>query len=298
MSTFRKLLPVILLGALGATIEAPTRLMASGDQPPRLAPQKTPPAASTAPDSPLCASDTQAEEQLFQLSNQARREAGAPPLALDAGLSRAALAHARAMLEARQLSHQFDGEPSLAQRLASATGFALDAAAENVALDYNPEQGHQHLMLSPPHRANLLNPAYNVIGLGVVRSADQLYIVEDFGHALPNYSTTELKDRIAAAVNQTRRQVGQPELERRDLLIADSVACSMAGADKIATPELRKLAERFTVLGYTSLDPETLPSGAARALFNRSWYGFSIGACYARTATYPAGVYWVVLSLY
>ncbi len=64
-------------------------------------------------------------------------------------------------------------------------------------------------MLSPPHRANLLNPAYNVVGLGVVRSGDRLYIVQDFGHALPNYSAAEVKDRIAATVAQAAAS-GQP----------------------------------------------------------------------------------------
>jgi uncharacterized protein YkwD len=229
--------------------------------------------------------------------NQARRQAGAPPLTLDVGLSQAARTHAQAMLEARKLSHQCDGEPSLPQRLAIATSLQLDQEAENVALDYDPEQGHQHLMQSPPHRANLLNPAYNVIGLGVVRSGDRLYIVQDFGHSLPNYSATDLKDHIAAAVNQMRHQAGQPELQRRDLLVADSVACSMAEADKVGVPAARKLAERFTVLTYTSLHPETLPSGAAHAIASRNLKTFSIGACYARTDTYPTGVYWVVLSL-
>ena len=71
----------------------------------------------------------------------------------------------------------------------------------------------------------------------------------------------------------------------------------MAEADKVATPVTRKLGERFTVLTYTSLHPETLPAGAAHALASRDPRSFSIGACYARTDTYPAGVYWIVLSM-
>jgi uncharacterized protein YkwD len=254
-------------------------------------------AAATPADIPFLNAEPQAEEQLLYLANQARQQAGAPPLTLDPGLTHAARTHAQAMVDARQLSHQFDGELSLPQRLAATTDLQLDQEGENVALDYDPERGHEHLMLSPPHRANLLNPTYNVVGLGVVRNGNRLYIVQDFGHALPSYTVTELKDRIAVAVNQIRRQANQPELQRRDLLIADSVACSMAEADKVATAPARKLAERFTVLTYTSLHPETLPSGAAHAIASRTLHTFSIGACYARTETYPNGVYWVVLSL-
>jgi len=294
----QRLLLAFLLAAGLATVQPATRLMASSDP---AAPAQTakPATVKTAPaaDIPFLDAEPQAEEHLLQLANQARQQAGAPPLSLDPGLTQAARTHAQAMLHARQLSHQFDGEPSLPQRLAATTELQLDQEGENVALDSDVEHGHEHLMLSPPHRANLLNPTYNVIGLGVVRNGDRLYIVQDFGHALPSYTVTDLKDRIAVAVNQTRRQAGQPELQRRDLLIADSVACSMAEADKVATAPARKLAERFTVLIYTSLHPETLPSGAAHAIASRALRTFSIGACYARTDSYPTGVYWVVLSL-
>jgi uncharacterized protein YkwD len=255
------------------------------------------PASAATPDIPFDDYEFQVEQQLLALANQSRRQAGAPLLTLDPGLSQAARIHAQVMLEARQLSHQFDGEPTLPQRLATATQLQLDLAGENVALDYDAEHGHEHLMLSPPHRANLLNPAYNVVGLGVVRSGDRLYIVEDFGRALPIYSSAELKDRVAEAVNETRLQARLSELPRRDLPVADDAACSMAQADKLGSAPVRKLAGRFTVLTYTSLHPETLPRAANHALASRNLRSFSVGACYARTATYPTGVYWVVLSV-
>jgi uncharacterized protein YkwD len=255
------------------------------------------PASAKAPDIPFNDFEVQSEEQLLALANQSRQQAGAPPLLPDRGLSQAARTHALAMLEANKLSHQFGGELSLSLRLASATDLQLDQEGENVALDYDAAHGHEHLMLSPPHRANLLNPAYNVVGLGVVRSGDRLYIVQDFGHALPKYSSAEMTRRIAVALRQTRHQIGQAELQRQDLLTVDEAACSMAHADKLGTPPVRKLAELSTVLTYTTLHPETLPTEAAHALGSRTLHSFSIGACYSRTDTYPTGVYWVVLSL-
>ena len=290
-----------VLGTGAATVHPTTRLMASADEGTGPAPQAQHPtlktAAAKAPDIPFDSDELQTEAQLLALANQSRRTAGAPPLRLDAGLSRAARTHALAMFEARQLSHQFPGEPSLPSRLAATTELQLDQEGENVALDYDAQHGHEHLMLSPPHRANLLNTAYNVIGLGVVRSGDRLYIVQDFGHALPNYSPVEVKDRIAAAVNEKRHRSRRPDLQRRDLLTADDAACSMAQADKLGTVPVRKLAERFTVLTYTSLRPEALPNNATHALSSHNLHTFSIGTCYARTDTYPTGVYWIVLTL-
>src|SRR5580704_9964876 len=255
------------------------------------------PAAATAPDIPFSDYDPEAEQVLLGLANQSRAQAGAPRLTLDAGLCQAARAHAEAMFAARQLSHQFDGEPSLPQRLAAASRTQLDLEGENVALDFDAERGHQHLMLSPPHRANLLNPAYNVVGLGVVRGGDRLYIVQDFGHALPTYSLAEVKDRIAAIVAQTRRQTKQPAFARRDLPTADAAACSMAQADKLGTSPVHQLAQRYTVLTYTGVHPETLPDNASQLFGSHVLRSFSVGACYARTETYPSGAYWVVLSL-
>lgn len=297
----RRFVLALLLVIGAATVRPPSRLMASSDgndganQSDQHATLK--PAAATSPDIPFSAYDPEAERMLLDLANQARAQAGAPSLTLDAGLCQAARAHAHAMLAARQLSHQFDGEPSLPQRLAAATRMQLDQEGENVAFDFDAQDGHKHLMLSPPHRANLLNPAYNVIGLGVVWGGDRLYIVQDFGHALPNYSAAEVKDRIAATVAQARLQAKQPDLARRDLPTADDAACSMAQADKLGTSPIHQLAQRYTVLTYTSLHPETLPANADHVLSSHNLRSFSVGACYARTETYPTGVYWVVLSL-
>jgi uncharacterized protein YkwD len=302
MDRVPRLLFALLLSMGAGTVQLATRLMAfpaegpgGAGEPAQQASLKT--AAARASDIPFDEDDFQAEQQLLALANRSRQQAGAAPLTIDTGLSQAARIHAQAMREARRISHQFDGEASLPHRLAATTQLQLEQEGENVALDYDAEHGHQHLMLSAPHRRNLLNPAYNVVGLGVVRSGDRLYIVQDFGSALPKYSPAEVKAQVIAAVNQTRRQAREPELQRRDRLGADDAACSMAEADKLGTLPVLKLAESFNVLTYTSLHPETLPGRAARVVAGRSLRSFSIGACYGRTETYPTGVYWVVLSL-
>jgi uncharacterized protein YkwD len=290
-----------MLGTGVITLHPAVRLMASsaeteiGDPASAQAALKT--AAAKAPDIPFIESETQAEQDLLQLANQSRHQAGAGRLTLDSGLSQAARIHALAMLEARQLSHQFSGEPALPQRLAEMTNLQLDQEGENVALDYSAADGHAHLMLSPPHRANLLNPAYNVVGLGVVRSGERLYIVQDFGHAVPRYSADEAKDHVAAAVAETRRRSGLRKLPRHDFGDADQYACSMAHADKLGAPQVQNLAKQFTVLTFTSLHPDELPDGTTHAITSRYLRSFSVGACYARTNTYPTGVYWIVLTL-
>jgi uncharacterized protein YkwD len=287
----------LLLMMTADTIRPSSHLMAAEDaqEPASRALLKS--AAATSPDIPFTEYDVPAEQQLLAMANGARAQAGAPKLVLDAGLTQAARAHAEAMFAARELSHQFAGEPTLMQRLAAATRLQLDQEGENVALDFDAAQGHEHLMLSPPHRANLMNAAYNVVGMAVIRSADRIYIVQDFGHALPTYSISEVEDKIAAAITQTRRQANQPELSRRESSSLDAAACSMAQADKLGTSPIQQLVQRYTVLTYTSLHPEALPDNAGPAIVSRNLHSFSTGVCYARTETYPTGVYWIVLAL-
>jgi uncharacterized protein YkwD len=293
---------VALFALMGATSIRPSaRLMASEGQSGAAENPKQQallsPAAAKAADIPFFSKDSRAEETLLELANEARAEAGAPALKLDAGLCRAARAHAEAMLAAHQLSHQFDGEPSLPERLAAATSTQLDQEGENVAYDFDAENGHKHLMLSAPHRANLLNAGYNVVGLAVIRGDGRLYIVQDFGHALPTYSIAQVKERIAITLAQARHQAKLTELVRHDSAEMDDAACSMANADKLGTSPIQQLGQRYTVLTYTSLHPEVLPANAGPAVSAAGLRNFSVGACHARTASYPTGVYWVVVAL-
>ena len=242
--------------------------------------------------------DEPSEQQLLEMANQARAQVGAPALQLDDGLSQAARAHAEAMARQQQLSHQFDDEPSLPHRLADASPLHLDRAAENVALDTTADQAHRHLMHSPPHRENLLDAGYNVAGFGVIRSGGQLYIVEDFGHSLPAYSTAQTEDAIAVAVNRARRAAHLPGLERKWDVELHQAVCSMAQEDRLATRSMHDLAQRYSVLSYTNMHPEVLPGNASRFIADRNLKNMAVGACYARTDTYPGGAYWVGLLFY
>jgi uncharacterized protein YkwD len=237
--------------------------------------------------------DAEAERQLFSLANQARAQAGIAPLQMDEGLTQAARAHAAAMAAQHELSHQFAGEPSLQQRLAANCSLHLDKAGENVSVAGGVEQSHQGLMHSPPHRENLLNPGYNVAGFGVVRAGSSLYVAQDFAHSLPAYSPRQAGGLVTGSIARLRREANLPQLQWVDSDAAENAACSMAHADSLKTVSARG----SYVVRYTTEQPETLPDAAANAIENRAVRTFSVGTCYARTSSYPNGVYWVTLVL-
>src|SRR5580704_18522196 len=160
--------------------------------------------------------DASAERDLLRLANEARAQAGLAPLQEDAGMTQAARAHAGAMVEQQQLSHQLPGEPGLTQRLATNCSLHLDHAGENVAYAGTVAQAHDGLMHSPPHRENLLNPAYNIAGIGAVWNGFVLYVTQDFGHSLPAYSAADADQAIADSIARTRRDAAMKPLERID----------------------------------------------------------------------------------
>lgn len=238
--------------------------------------------------------DAPAERQLLDLANEARAQAGVPALQMDEGLTRAARIHAQLMASQQKLSHQFENEPALTERIADTSTLHLDSAGENVAFGGNVQQAETGLMHSPHHRENLLNSAYNVAGFGVVRSGYSFYVVQDFGHSLRNYSSPQSADVIATAVEQARKQAKLPTLERRSEGLAANTACSMAHADSLNVP----VPSGEYILRYTSMQPETLPSAGIKAIDDARIHGFSVGTCYSRTSSYPNGAYWVALLLY
>jgi uncharacterized protein YkwD len=237
--------------------------------------------------------DAEAERTLFNLANQARAQAGIAPLQRDEGLTQAARTHAAAMAAQQQLSHQFAGEPGLQQRLAANCSLHLDRAGENVAVASSVEQSHQGLMHSPPHRENLLNPGYNVAGFGVVRAGSSLYVAQDFAHSLPAYSPRQAGGLVTGSIARLRSEASLPQLQWVDSDAAENATCSMARTDSLKTVSARG----SYVVRYTTEQPETLPDAAAKAIENRAVRTFSVGTCYARTSSYPNGVYWVTLVL-
>ena len=237
--------------------------------------------------------DDEAEHALLSLAKQAREQAGVSDLSLDESLSQAARTHSRKMAAQHALSHQFPGEADLQQRLAKDSNLQMDHVGENVGYAETTDDAHAGLMASPPHRKNLLDSSYNVVGIGVVRSNDMLYVTEDFGHSLPSYSEDQAQDAAAKAVAQARRRAGLSGLKQVQTGAAKEAACGMAKADNLRGAIL----PAKHIIRYTANSPSDLPDGMEKVLNDPAVGSFSVGVCYGRTSTYPNGIYWVFLVL-
>ncbi len=238
--------------------------------------------------------DDQAEQQLVQMLNLERARAGLPSLKVDDHLTQAARAHSVLMAKAKQLSHQFPDEPPLPKRLAS-TNLRFNRDAENVAYDYSVQQAHEGLMQSPPHRANILSPNYNTVGIGVFRSGDVLWVTQDFAHRLREYSVDEAEDAILAGWQRERQRANSPAAQVVRIPQLRRMACAMAQQGRLDTRAPLNLPDVQAAVVYNESDPAKLAPNAVKMAHDTNITRVAVGACFADSEQYPAGTWWVAM---
>lgn len=250
----------------------------------------------TLPDAVAQQFDSAAEQEIFERVNADRAEAGLSPLELDARLTKIARAHTEKMVEDKTLSHQFPGEPDVRQRVVS-SGVRFDISGENVAYDRDADSAERSLMHSPPHRANILRPEFTVIGVGVIRAGDSIYVTQDFADRLQEFTPTQAENAVSRAFEQLRRSAGAPLLPRVSQPTLRSLACDMAKNGRVETDLARDIANVRSVVAWTASDPRKLPANMQqlRKINASAW---SVGACFAPSPQSPNPLWWMVAVTY
>ncbi len=110
------------------------------------------------------------EQQMINLVNQERARRGLAPLKVNLDVVKVARLKARDMVENNYFSHTSPTYGSPFDMLRQ-LGISYRYAGENLAGAPTVEIAHQNLMNSPGHRANILNPNFKEIGIGVVSSS-------------------------------------------------------------------------------------------------------------------------------
>lgn len=114
---------------------------------------------------------------LASLVNRERVSRGLRRLAVDSELTSLALRHTYAMIRAKRIYH------SRNPWILRADGWR--AAGENVGLAGTTSQVHSMFMKSSSHRAVILQPLFDHIGVGALRSGGRLWVTELFGGGPP-----------------------------------------------------------------------------------------------------------------
>ena len=107
------------------------------------------------------------EADMLELVNRERRAHGLKPLRADPEAAEVARAHSRDMFARGYFSHITPDGADPFERMRRG-GLRFRAAGENLAFSRTLPMAHQGLMNSPGHRANILQPHFGRVGVGIV----------------------------------------------------------------------------------------------------------------------------------
>ena len=162
------------------------------------------------------------EREMLALINQERTSRGLDPLELERNLNESSEDHSTWMLDTDNFSHTGEGGSTATQRI-QAAGFDLTGSwstGENIA--WQSERGepgisddvaqlHENLMNSPGHRANVLNPDFKYIGIGIETGDMQGF---DAVMVTQNFATTQAEVMLdTGATTPPADEVAEPEEE-------------------------------------------------------------------------------------
>lgn len=117
---------------------------------------------------------------IYARVNVARAGEGADPLAWSDALAEVARLHAVDMYVGGYVSHVSPTTGTIGDRVAAAD-IRVMSMGENLALAVSSRAVHQGLMESPGHRANIVRPEFDVVGVAAVRGPSGLMVVQVFG---------------------------------------------------------------------------------------------------------------------
>ncbi|HUT52134.1 MAG TPA: CAP domain-containing protein [bacterium] len=127
--------------------------------------------------------EAEAEDMMLEMINQVRFKEGLEAVSDDPHLKELARAQSRDMKERQYVGHLSPEFGTLSDRV-QAAGLSGYAIKENVALDNDLAQAMNNLLKSPAHRAVIIDPDVNTVGVGIAFSGQgndrQYYVSQEF----------------------------------------------------------------------------------------------------------------------
>lgn len=120
------------------------------------------------------------QRQALKLLNDDRKKRNLAPLQFNPQLATLAESYARDMIDRDFFSHRNpEGQTPFERMKERQIDFGY--AGENIAFNESVYAAQQAFMHSPSHKANILNPHYTQVGIGVVKSTTgRVYVVQEF----------------------------------------------------------------------------------------------------------------------
>jgi hypothetical protein len=238
------------------------------------------------------------EEELLQSANKERGERGLAPLRWNRELARLARLHSADMKSAQRLSHLCAADSASYKDRLIAGGLRPRLAKENVAMGPDIPGIHRGLMRSKGHRAAILDPGLEEVGIGVVSDEAEglFWVTQDFASLMPDLDDTAARAAIRQALADAWQSAGAPvPREKKDLSrkLGETLD-EMVRRDRVSA-RLLSVPPPAWVFAYTTDDPARLPEDIRAKAGQAGSYALAVG--FRRTAATPMGIFWVAMTL-
>lgn len=221
--------------------------------------------------------------QLFAMANRTRAQYGLGSLKWDSSLASGALQHCIRMTQGSSLSHQYRGEEDVTARAGQA-GAHFSLIEENIAIGPYAASIHQGWMNSPGHRANLLNPAIDRVGIVVLVRGGSLYAVADYSRAVPVLNPAQVEASFATL------------LRARGLSVLRDPSAARAWC--AASGRFRPTDGASFLMRWQGADLTALPSELVRRVASGEYRQAAVGSCPVQSVHGGFTAYRVAVLLY
>ena len=243
-------------------------------------------------------STAEMERQLLAALNAERTARGRQALREVPELVALARQHSADLARRNVVSHDSETGESYQQRLIGA-GVASVENGENTGRSstFLTPLIHQTFMDSPAHRQNILNPAFDSVGVGVALGSDGTYFVTvDFIKAVTLKSRAEIRAMVLGALTLARAKTGRAPVVLVDGLNTIAEDQARAKADGRELPRVPVMRVRTSTRFVAGADLDQLAATLSEERFD----GFGvagIGSAFGRNREFPGGAYVICVLL-
>lgn len=243
-------------------------------------------------------STAEMERQLLVALNAERTSRGLQDLRELPELVTLARQHSANLARRNVVSHDSASGASYQQRL-TAAGVGSVVNGENVGRSgtFLTQLIHQSFMDSTAHRQNMLNPAFDAVGVGVALGKQGTYFVTvDFIKRLTMKSSDEIRAMMLGALTRARARTGRAPVVLVNVLNTIAGDMARAKADGRALPQVPLTRLRTSTRFVAGVDLDQL----AAALGEDRLDGFGvagIGSAFGRNREFPGGAYAICVLL-
>jgi uncharacterized protein YkwD len=238
------------------------------------------------------------EKELHQALNAARGTKGVQAVRALPGLADLARKHSADMARRDVLSHESETGKSYRQRLTDA-GVSFAASGENVgrSASFLARLIHESFMESAGHRNNMLNPAFDSVGIGVASvSRGTYYVTIDFIKSVTLKSRADIRAMMLDSLNGARAKARLSPIALKGDLNRTAEQLALAKASGRAAPGVPALRTRTSTRYVTGPDLDQLVSLIGEQ--DTQGFGFGgIGSAFSRSREYPGGAYVICVLL-